>query len=421
MKRYITILTGLLLLLPTWMTAADPMATNYSAEQCQGSLRPYPTPRDYTYPDSLTPVLINHVGRHGARYPAGPAHTMALLKVLDMADSLGTITPLGRQLLSVTREVERQSRGRWGALDSLGEAEHRLIATRMLKRFPSLFKDARVEALSSYSPRCIMSMYAFTHQLARMNNKLEIYTNSGRQNSLLMRPFDVEQDYIDFRNNEVYKPTYEAFVDATLKTTALHRVLGEKFPYGEIDERETALIEYYVLAGLSAMSLKCDLLKFFTREELNSLWQCFNLRQYLQRTATTVSTVPADIASPLLLDLINTTRQAVEGLSLPAVRLRFGHAETLMPLLSLLHLQGCYYMTNYFDTVGQHWRDFDVVPMAANLQLILFKSKRGSYYVTVLLNETPVPLIPGSDSTVTPWETASNYLTRCVPLYYQII
>ena len=76
-------------------------------------------------------------------------------------------------------------------------------------------------------------------------------------------------------------------------------------------------------------------------------------------------------------------------------------------------------MTNYFDTVGLHWRDFHVVPMASNLQMFLFKSKSGRYYVRVDLNEVPVPLIPGRSDLYTPWEKAKEYMTRCLPLYLQ--
>ena len=127
--------------------------------------------------------------------------------------------------------------------------------------------------------------------------------------------------------------------------------------------------------------------------------------------------MPAAIASPLLEDLIATTDAFIAGdLSVGKVNLRFGHAETLMPLLALMHLPGCYYLTNYFDTVGLHWRDFDVVPMAANLQMILFRTRGGDYYVRVDLNEVPVPLIPNSTSLYTPWPEARNYLQRCLPL-----
>jgi len=130
-----------------------------------------------------------------------------------------------------------------------------------------------------------------------------------------------------------------------------------------------------------------------------------------------VSSLPADIASELLTNLITTTEEFIEGNSPASVQLRFGHAETLMPLLSLLHLPGCYYLTNYFDTVGQHWRDFDVVPMAANLQMILFKAKdSGRYYLRVDLNEKPVSLIPNNTARYIPWQQAREYMLRCLPL-----
>ena len=82
-----------------------------------------------------------------------------------------------------------------------------------------------------------------------------------------------------------------------------------------------------------------------------------------------------------------------------------------------MHVPGCYYLTNYFDTVGLHWRDFDIVPMAANLQIILFQGPSNRYYVRVELNEKPVSLIPGSDALYVDWSVARNYLQRCMPLY----
>ena len=77
-------------------------------------------------------------------------------------------------------------------------------------------------------------------------------------------------------------------------------------------------------------------------------------------------------------------------------------------------------MTNYFDTVALHWRDFSIVPMAANLQLILLRHKEtGRYYLRVDLNERILPLIPGRPALYTPWESAREYLTRCLPLLMQ--
>ena len=57
----------------------------------------------------------------------------------------------------------------------------------------------------------MMSMYEFTHQLDRLDNHIEFSTTTGRVNSPLVRPFDVDQDYIDFRREEPYKETYDTY------------------------------------------------------------------------------------------------------------------------------------------------------------------------------------------------------------------
>ncbi len=421
MRKYITAILVLATVLG--LRAADPMATDYSMRQCEGSLTPYPAEvNPAVFPDSLKPVYINHVGRHGSRYPASAANCLKLRQALLRADSLGTITPLGRRLMRLNDLVIERSNNQWGALDSLGMAEQRSIATRMFYNFGEIFSGgASVTAISSYSPRSMMSMYSFTHQLDRMDNRINFITSTGRVNSALMRPFDVDDDYLQFRKDKLWSPAYDAYFTTACPTTAIRRVLGDRYPFATDDEaRDLAITEYYVIAGCSCMGIEPGASQYFTKEEYNALWSCFNLRQYLQRTATTVSAVPAEIASALLQDIIATTEGFIGGTNPSVANLRFGHAETLMPLLSLLRLKGCYYMTNYFDTVALHWRDFDVVPMAANLQIILFRAREsGRYYIRVDVNEKPVPLQPGSTVLYTPWGEARDYMTRCLPLYVQ--
>lgn len=404
--------------------ASSPTDTDYSFTQCEGSLTPYHAPTEQIeYPDSLTPVFINHVGRHGARYPASAANCLTLRRALEHADSLGTITQLGKQLQKLNEEVITASNNRWGALDSVGMNEQAMIAARMFYNFTEVFgRESVIKAISSYSPRAMMSMYCFTHQLDRMNNRLTFETSTGRINSRLMRPFDLDEDYLAFRKDKLSQPAYDEYFNKTAPISAIKRVLGENYPWASDEAaRELAITEYYVVAGLSAMGLPSQMNQYFTEDEANALWSCFNLRQYLQRTATTISSVPADIAADLVLDLIETTDAFVNGENTTtSAVLRFGHAETLMPLLSLLHIPGCYYLTNFFDTVGQHWRDFDVVPMAANIQFIVFKAHRsGRYYVRVDLNERPVALRNGDDSVYYQWGELRRYMMDCVPLYAQ--
>lgn len=421
MKTSVNIIIALIAGCAT-LHAADPTSTNYTSSQCEGSLTPYPAEINrISAPDSLEAVMINHVGRHGSRYPASSGNCMKLRRALLKADSLGTLTATGRELMALNDLVIAQSNGRWGALDSLGMAEQRAIATRMYNTFPALFAGGTIKAISSYSPRVMMSMMSFVHQLDRLNNKPDFLTSTGRVNSPLTRPFDTDEDYIEFRKSKATAEPYGNYLAATCPTAPVARALGRDFPFADADEwRDLAMCEYYVVAGLSAMGLQPAMENFFSAEEYNALWSCFNLRQYLQRTATTISTVPADIASALVMNIIDTTDGFIAGTDPIAVNLRFGHAETIMPLASLLRLPGCYYMTNYFDTVAMHWRDFHAVPMASNVQFILFRHKKnGQYYLRTDFNETPVKMIPNDDRVYVPWKAARDYMLRCVPIYAQ--
>lgn len=403
------------------VSAADPTATHYSYTQCQGSAMPYPTPDQAlrAIPDSLTPVFVNHVGRHGARFLSSSKYTTSLLRYLDRADSLNTITPVGRKLRQLCSTVVRNTAGRWGALDSLGMAEQRGIASRLHALTPALFRDTKINAISSYVPRCVASMDEFTHQLTRLDNRIEVYSASGRQNSPLVRPWTNDKDYQEYIGSRPWHEVYDNYEDTTIPESVAVKALGANYPFSPGEARDISMSIYKVVAGCAAMAIPADASTFMNLDEYNALWSVENLHHYLTHSASTLSQAPMDMAAALIIDLMNTMDSAAGGDNEYSVMLRFGHAETMMPLLALMRLPGCYYMTNYFDTVRLHWRDFYVVPMASNIQMILFKSTSGRFYVRVDLNETPVPLIPGRSTIYTPWSAAKEYLTRCLPLHLQ--
>ena len=402
--------------------AADPTTTTYTYSDCDGSLKPYPKDiNPSVFPDTLHPVFINYIGRHGSRYPASSTNSLKLQRALEKADSLGTITPLGRQLKKINENIMRICENQWGALDSLGMEEMKYISTRMFYNFGEIFvNNSTVKGYSSYSPRAMMSMYCFLHQLDRLNNRVNYETLSGREVSNILRPFDTNPEYVEYHKQKPWETTYNDYISSFCPTTSIRRVLGERFPFADKQQEiELAITEYYVIAGCDAMSYNVPASTFFTREEYNKLWSCFNLRQYLMRSASTISFTPAEIAVDLLKNIIDTTESYVNGNHQTVAQLRFGHAETLIPLLALLRLRGCYYMTNYFDTVALHWNDFNIVPMSANLQLILFKSNSERYYVRVDLNEKPIPLIPNDQNIYLPWDKAREYMEAVIPIYAQ--
>ncbi len=412
MNRFI-----LLLLFSATIVVSFARPTSYTTDECYGSSRPYPTPQNLcTFPDSLTPVMINHVSRHGARFPSSSKACDLLLGALKQAEEAHTITTRGKEMKRIVEHIIDLSSGRWGILDSLGIAEQQGIAARMYATYPALFKSTQVNAISSYVPRCVLSMYEFTHQLARLHPDIEITTSSGSINSPLLRFFDLNQNYTSLVGSKKINAPYHAYRDTMITYAPLRRILGRSFPLSKIDSTAVAQAEYSVVASMAAMEMPCDVKRFFEPEEFNAMWAINNLRQYLTHSASGISTLPADIAAPLLQNIIETTDAFLQGDGVAPIQLRFGHAETLMPLLALMRLDGCRYITDDPGSVAANWHNFHVVPMASNLQLVIFRSKTGRHYVRAELNEQPIPIIPGSDDLFIPWNKAKIFFQECLGL-----
>ena len=394
-----------------------PVAQAFDYKAGRASLSPYPTNTKVAeYPDSLTPIFINHVGRHGSRYAASSHFTMLIKRALERAAKEKTITPLGKQFLAETERVIDATAGRWGQLDTIGEREHRRIAANLYANYPQLMDSSEVRAISSYSPRSVMSMYSFTHELAMKAKDITISTSSGKCHSRLMRNFDLDEEYLAFRKDTAYTATYNRFAAANIPIDPLLRILGENNPLDYDKVYDLALAEYYVAAGMNAMGLDFDASKYFKLNEYQKLWSVFNFRQYLLYSASTISTRPAEIAAPLLQDMIATADSVISGKLAISAKLRFGHAETLMPLMSLLQAPGCYYLTNYYDTLADNWKDYESFPMAANLQMIYFRGPSGRIYVRTDFNEKPIKLLRGTKDFYIPWDTLRLHLIELLPL-----
>lgn len=405
-------LTAIAVILLSSSTVGAQNNDAYTIDQLRGSARPYPAPSTVVQtPDSLTPLLINHVGRHGARYLSSSKKATLLSDLLKEAKQKRTITPRGSRLLALTERIIDVSSGRWGVLDTLGKAEQQGIAMRTYSQFPDLFRHGRINSISSYVPRCIMSMYEFTHQIARLDDKVEINTGSGRDYNQLMRFFSINKPYKEYADSRKTSQIVREYADSVLPQGLLPSLLGKGFPMEDVDRYDALMALYTVLAGTAAFEMPAKITDFMTTTEFHALWKVFNLRQYLTHAGNSVSMLPAEAAAPLLADIIATTDSVVAGADIAPVQLRFGHAETLMPFLSLIQLKGCSYYSDDLSSVDSHWLDFDIVPMAANFRLILFRSKSGHLYVRADLNEIPVALLPSQPEQIyVPWEDARAYL-----------
>ena len=133
---------------------------------------PAPAPKGYK------PFYISHFGRHGARHnSADPAF---LLNLLDRAAADGKLTPLGEDVRARYAALYPQLKLREGDLTAVGTAQLEGIARRMMTLYPRVFRKGRtVQAVSSTSPRCLLSMAAFLQGLRSSGWKGDISLDTG--------------------------------------------------------------------------------------------------------------------------------------------------------------------------------------------------------------------------------------------------
>jgi hypothetical protein len=154
------------------------------------------------YPDSVQhvmtpppmgkkPFYISHYGRHGSRYLNNRRGYDTPYRILSKADSLGKLTPFGKEIFQELQDIIEDSEGRWGDLTGLGKQQQRHIAQRMVERFPEVFAgNATIDAHSTTVNRCILSMGAAVQQRVALNPKLRVVMNASQRDMWYMNHQD---------------------------------------------------------------------------------------------------------------------------------------------------------------------------------------------------------------------------------------
>ena len=184
-------------------------------QQYAGTAMPYPVVKDSSvfFQDDMVPFYINHLGRHGARFPTSGKALNRVMEILESAQRENRLKSRGLTLLSIIQNLLGTFDGQWGKLSVVGEEEQQGIARRMIEHYPQLFSDsAKVQAIATYVPRCIHSMDVFLACMVEFNSSLHIQRNEGRQYNGILRFFDLNQSYVDYKENGDWRPIYETFV-----------------------------------------------------------------------------------------------------------------------------------------------------------------------------------------------------------------
>ena len=406
------------------------MGSNYYA---------YPTPTaKYTKaPAGYKPFYVSHYGRHGSRFHQPADHYHFLHSTLAKADSAGKLTDLGKSLLERAKYLDEYAAPRAGDLTQLGVAQHQGIAKRMVKNFPEVFKnDAYIEAYASTSVRCVVSMAAFLEELRAQKPKLDIHQESGKYLMSFINPLDFGK-IIGESNTPAWQKENEKMYSHVDPSRMMHVIFNDSTYIQKNVDAGDLLSKIYEIGNSlqGSPEISFDFYDLWTEDELFSRWRAQNAWWYSVLGNNPFGKKEGlENARPLLKNVLEMADKVIDADTAkaktgnrPSATLRFGHDTMVFPFAVLLQMENGTRNTGVeiAEMEGLHkvWRDYEISPMAANVQIVFYKSsKKGSpILVKAMLNEIEQKLPVTCDSTTVKncpaapyyrWEDFKNFYEK---------
>lgn len=380
-------------------------ASNYCAYREPQDVRLTPAPSGYE------PFYLSAYARHGSRFQINPNEYREPLRVLQQADSVGALTPLGQQVLAVVDSVERMARGRYGELTPLGARQHRGIAARMYARFPQVFEGkADINARSTPVVRCILSMLNECCTLQGLNPQLRVTTDASAHDLYYMN--DEYNRVTRYRGEKAAQASLRDFRSRQVKPDRLMRSLFADTAYVRRHVKTGRLMGqlFDLASNMQSLDTNLDLYNLFTADECYDLWLRDNYDWYVNYGPSPLTRGKLSYTQANLLRNILDTADTCVTRRQNGATLRFGHEVCVLPLACLMELDSCGYATTCADSVAMSWRNYRIFPMASNIQMVFYRNKQNDILVKVLLNEREVRLpVPTRQAPYYKWADVRAY------------
>lgn len=397
--------------------AADPARAGgvYYAYPCSEHLRTAP-------PEGYRPFYISHFGRHGSRYLLSQHEYDYLSAVLDSARAAGALTVFGEELaVRVEREC-RRAQMHAGDLTSIGIEQQKGLARRMYADFPEVFSAAgEVYASSSVTTRCVVSMANFCAELQRHAPQIVMTQSADLHTTAPINFFNkranpaLSDAYADFMRDGEWREDYRRWRDEHIAPERLVSRIFADDGYTRragIDEREMMLRLFNLAVDMQNVAPEVSFFDLFTADELYECWRYVQYEFFVHRGPCPLNRdYPLYYSCALLRDIIARADEAI-ATGRRAADLRFGHDGNIMPFVNLLMLEG---YSTYTSSPEEfcYWKDYEMTPMAANLQLVFYRRERGGEVLVKLLhNEQEVSLpLPGDTAPYYRWRDFRDFYT----------
>ena len=343
------------------------------------------------FPDGFEVFYISHYGRHGSRWlPDEGRYEWVNSQFADDSN----LTSLGRSVKRRLKKIWKNARGNAGQLTPLGARQHRGIARRMVERCPAVFAPgAMISARSSIVPRCRTSMLAFCEGVKEGVRRSE--------SSPTIVP-ETETVFMSYLNHESAELKELSAKTKRLPDISTGRFIGSLFKDGtKVKEPKKLLSELHTIASdMQDIPLSVSLWDIFTREEMMAVHDANNERMTIINGDTLLNDgIPARSSIALWRNIVSEA-DSIIGVGGHGASLRFGHDTALYRLLTLMRLS--------LPGTGME----QIIPMAANLQMVFARNSEGRVLVTFLHNERLQRLPIADTGGCYEWSAVKDYMAR---------
>ncbi|EFB20293.1 hypothetical protein PANDA_002314, partial [Ailuropoda melanoleuca] len=380
--------------------------------------------------DTCTPVQLVALIRHGTRYPTAKQ----IRKLRQLHGLLQARRPGDWRAGSAGGRDLGAALADWplwyadwmdGQLVEKGRQDMRQLALRLASLFPALFSlenYGRLQLVTSSKHRCVDSGAAFLQGLWQHYHPglpppdvADMECGPPRINDRLMRFFDhCEKFLTEVEKNATALYHVEAFKTGPEMQNILKKVAATlQVPVNNLNADLIQVAFFTCSFDLAIKGVKSPWCDVFDIDDAKVLEYLNDLKQYWKRGYG--YTINSRSSCTLFQDIFRHLDKAIEQkqrsqpISSPVI-LQFGHAETLLPLLSLMgYFKDKEPLTayNYKEQLHRKFRSGHIVPYASNLIFVLYhcknaKTPKEEFQVQMLLNEKVLPLAHSQ-------ETASLY------------
>ena len=393
-----------------------------------GTLMAYPGPKYKLTPtpQGKQPFYISHYGRYGSHHLLQKEDYDAPYHVLDVADKAGKLTGKGRDVKLRIEKIRNDAYEELGELTPTGAKQQQMIAQHMVERFPEVFEDETVvDARSTTVTRCILSMEHFLLQLTRMRPHIHVYHNATHRDMHFLNQQD--RHLMMIRMDSVTQERYDKFTNQYNKYNHLIRELFNDRDYVKQHVNIQKLNDdlFTLASNMQNTELRQNttLYDIFSDQDLYYNWLKNNAWWYINYGGCTLNGGTQPYSQRNLLHQLINDADSCLNLKTPNVQLRFGHDNVILPLACLMDINHWGLATNRLGAlVKKGWSTYRIVPMAANIQLIFYRSNPDDkdVLVKVLFNEEEATLpLPDDYAPYYRWSDFRSYYLKKLDDYEQ--